>query len=99
MAIRTLEAMVRNNPRLRGCPCGATCDDSKGAPMFSVVLQVASIGRKRRIRTKAVTIHVCKKCAAVRRGKVTLQLCRALGAAVQVQAMGITSQMIDPNAA
>lgn len=99
MAIHTLDEMVFNNPRLRGCPCGARETDGSGAPTLSVVVQVSSIGLKRRIRSKAVTLHLCKKCAAVRGGKVALALCRALGSAVQVQAMDIANKVKDGNAA
>ena len=84
---------------VRGCPCGAKRWDSKNRPSASVVMQLATIGLKRRIRGKAVTIHCCETCIRLIHTKRGRKMRHALAMALQAQMVDIQRQVKGKEAA
>lgn len=98
MAESLIENLLSSAAALRGCPCGAKSTDSKGAPTMSLVMQLTSLGSRKRTRARAITIHVCKRCGKGKDESVPLRLRNALGDAVHVMAADIARQLKDKNA-
>lgn len=93
MAVSKIVSLLQSDAKLRGCPCGAKATDNHGAPTMSVVMQVASIGLRHRLRAKAITIHVCDRCARLILTKRGRALRQALAVALQAQAVDIARQV------
>ena len=66
---------------------------------MSIVLQLATIGDKRRLRAAAVTMHLCERCVRRIYSKTGRKLRHALALAVQSQAMDLARQRKESNAA
>ena len=97
MALSPLDRMFLSSAALRGCPCGKKKWSSGNHTMMSVVIQLASIGNKRRVRARAVTIHLCDTCVRLIHTKTGRALRKALADAVQVQAVDISRQLKEPH--
>lgn len=99
MPVTNIAKLFGSDAAVRGCPCGAKRGDSKGAPSMSVVLQLATIGDKRRLRARAITIHVCDRCARLIRTKHGRKLRFALADALIAQAVDLARQKRGSDAA
>ena len=88
-----IERLLSTRPEQRGCPCGAKRWDGKGKPTLSLVLQLSSLGNRKRVRARAITLHICKRCARGVDGKLGLRLRNALGDAVTVMAAAVLDQV------
>jgi hypothetical protein len=99
MVVSKIAEMFVSSAAYRGCPCGAKRFALKGAPTVSVVLQLATIGLKRRLRAKAVTVHCCDTCVRLIHTKRGRKLRNALAVALQSQMVDLQRKVKAKNAA
>jgi hypothetical protein len=98
-AATPIERLLSTSAELRGCPCGAKHGDGKDSPTLSVVMQLATLGNKRRLRARAVTVHCCARCVRLIMTNTGRALRVALANALQLQAVDLQRQHKESNAA
>lgn len=80
------------------CPCGAGRYEGRMRPTVSLVLQLATIGRAKRLRARASTIIICKECMRDISDYKGAKLRRAIADALVTQDLDLKKQVSGQNA-
>jgi len=87
-----ISRLTGSTAAVRGCPCGNRQFSGKSPITWSIVMQLATLGAKRRVRAKAITMHLCESCVRLIMTDSGRKLRHSLAVAVQAMAVDIQRQ-------
>jgi hypothetical protein len=99
MAFQIVRGDRRRVMTAQGCPCGDGAGCLGRLPTVSLVMQLSTLGEKRRVRAAAVTIRMCEKCVRLIHAKQGRLARRAIRQALQLQAVELARKVKVENAA
>lgn len=93
MAYEIVQGQALKTMRAQGCPCDGGKQGKGPRPTVAVVLQLATLGRNPRVRTRAVTIRMHALCARRILTPRASLVREALAQAIAVQAMELENRV------